>query len=187
LACVLQEPSIERLLKRQEVDPREIERCLKRYCSESALSKDHQHAAHEETSMGDEIGKLRREIELLRSELSARAPVALPHLDRLLVAAPSAESTHPHMAESEMVHPHVDHAEAAHEDHHRHPLPFVIVDDKGKPTRVVRPASEKLMGRDPGPDPGDSGVGDDTHAGHDASATGHRRSDVGTKAPPKKK
>ena len=174
LACLLREPSIQRLLKRQEIDPREIEKCVMRYCS-NAARHEHSESAHEheEPVMNEKVDRLLREIELLRRELkTAAAGAAVPHLDHLLFAAPRVEVAAGHEPAPEMHTMHDEHGDGhpddGHEDHHRRPLPFVVVDEAGKPTRVVKPATELLMGRDPGPDPGAGGIaGTPGHAGHE--------------------
>lgn len=181
LACLLREPSIQRLLKRQEVDPKEIEKCVLRYCSDAA-KHEHAHAEsphehpHEEPAMTNSVEKLLREIEMLRHELKGAAPGAVPHRDHLLVAAPKAKVAAAKAPAApmamEMEHGHGEQGHD-HEDHHRKPLPFVMVDESGKITRVVQPATEQLMGKDPGPDPGTRDAsGAMGHAGHGSAGAG---------------
>ena len=145
--------------------------------------------------MNEDMEKLRREMELLRRELRSAAPGAIRHLDQLLVAAPAAEvaRAQAHGSKPEQRHgqPEHEHPEDAHDEHHRHPLPFVVVDESGKPIRIVKPATEKLMGVDPGPDPGldDLTYRVQVHVGHDhgASNGGHRYPPPDKKGRPKKK
>jgi hypothetical protein len=71
------------------------------------------------------------------------------------VAAPRPTAAPPKATDHEHNHDDADnhgHGDDAHEDHHRRPLPFVVVDEAGKISRVVQPATEHLMGRDAGPD-----------------------------------
>ena len=193
LACLLREPSVQRLLKRQEVDPREVEQCLRRYCSDADSAHDHDHDEREDSPMNPDMDKVLREIALLRRELRTAAPGAIRNLDQLLTAAPPAKApdVHVHRAAAGGGDEHGDHGDHgdhgnggdagdAGDDHHHHgPLPFVVFDEDGKPTRVVQPATEKLMGEDAGPDPGAGDVnpgqprGDHDHGDHDHGADGH--------------
>ena len=188
LACLLREPSILKLLKRQEVDPREIEQCVLRYCSDAGRREHLQGAQahdHQEQPMNEDMRKVLREIEMLRQELKTSAPGSAQHLEHLLRAAPlvearAAQESMPQM-DMNMDMPGQGHGHGpqpgnmpdAHEDHHRHPLPFVIVDETGKPTRLVKPASELLMGQDPGLAPGATDAPDPS--GHKAGAPAGRR------------
>jgi hypothetical protein len=157
MACLLREPSIEQFLKKREIDPGEIEKCLRRYCSAAVARYDQPRTDRKDATMSDETERLRREIELLRRDLKASAPLASRQLDQLLMAAPPAVPQEPAPKAASMQ------ELSAMTDEHRHPLPFVLVDDDGKHMRVVRPASENLLGGSEGRPAG--GAADDPSTG----------------------
>ncbi len=171
VTCLLHEPSIARALEKHEVDPREIEACLKRYCVAARATHAVTDAPTEEAPMSEEIERLREELRGLRAEFKQSAAFDSAHWDELLVAAPVANEVvcAPRLVAAE---------DPAHAAHHDSPLPALIIDDDGT-TRVFRPGGghgdHGGHGGLPGPGEPDSDAGHDhgrdDRSGHDHSGS----------------
>lgn len=150
LECLLGRPSIGQFLRKHNIDPAELRTCVKRACATTGSPQrpvtDLQRNQGGAAMATDETERLRREIEALRGELRSRGAFSPGILDDLLVAGPRQIPVPPP--------PEVPEIEAA-ESHHRHPLPFLVVDDNGEPERVVIPhVMGGQMDDDPHHDPG---------------------------------
>lgn len=131
LECLLEEPSIARVLKKLEVDAREIESCLKRSCAAPAARPNHR--TSREAPMSGEIERLRSELIALRAELNRNAALVGVFWADLLAPTPVAQALP--AATVQWAAPTADPAHAA---HHNWALPALVTDDDGT-TRVVVP------------------------------------------------
>ena len=173
--CLLREPSIVRFLRRQKVDPREIEACLKRYCAAPGMTHALPYLSRLEDPVSLEAERLREEILALRAELRKDAATSHLNWDELFVAAPEAKPVKREIALPASV------REMDGHDHHNRALPFMVLDNTGA-MRLIEPGRGGHEGHgghgghgEGGHEPGGSTPGHahgHDHRGHDHAPGG---------------
>jgi hypothetical protein len=148
VSCLLQQPSIVRLLEKNRIDRAELATCLKRYCrttgaSERSVSASLQPQAGEE-SMSEDTEKVLSELAKLRAELRKDATLDSLRWEELLTPSPEAKA----VPAAPVVRPHpVGHED--HEAHHTRALPALVTDDEGKTSVMIPPGHEAEARRAP--------------------------------------
>jgi hypothetical protein len=162
--CLLHEPSIARVLNKLDVDPREIEACLKRYCSAARATHAGVAAHTMEGPMSEETERLLNELTALRIELSKKPAFDIARWNELLAAAPVAKAVPPP--------PPRPPADDTHAAHHNRALPALVTDDDGT-TRVILPGGGQA----------DHGAHNHDHGGHQPGGKGGDQPGAGGSKP----
>jgi hypothetical protein len=164
LKCLLQEPSLARVLAKHDIDPRSIEKCLRYYCGPERKAMTERESTSEGAPTAD-MERLERLFLALREELRA-AGLQSVHLDELFAALPEPKPVAPPPA---VAAPEAHHGPG----HHSHALPAMVADDDVKFRLIVPPIMRAHARTQPGKPRGGTPGGGHSHGGTSVGGDEH--------------